>query len=74
MTTITIPKKEYKTLVEAKLRYEYLRRGLEEDLFSAPPTRNVKEVVRVFAGMKKYSKEFLNSLERGLKRSSHFRS
>ena len=72
MPTITIPKQEYKTLVEAKLRYEYLRRGLEDGLFSSPPTRNVKEVIRVFDGTKKYGKEFLQSLEKGLKRSSHF--
>ena len=73
MATITIPKKEYKALVETKLRYEYLRRGLDEKLFSPPPTRSEKEVVRAFEGTKKYSKKFLASIERGAKRSSHFR-
>ena len=75
MTTITIPKREYKTLIEAKLRYDYLRRGFDDkDLFSPPSTQSAKEVIRTFAGTKKYSEEFLKSLEKGLKRSSHFRA
>ena len=73
MTTITISKKEYEKLVEAKLRYDYLRQGIEDDLFCPPPTHNTREVVRQFTGIKKYNKEFLKSLEKGLRRSAHFR-
>lgn len=72
MTTITIPKKEYKELVETKLRYEYVRRALEDGIFSPPPTHSAREVARAFEKTEKYSRKFLGSLEKGLKRSTHF--
>ena len=72
MSTITIPKNEYKKLVEQNMRYEYARSIFHEDIFSPPPTRNVAEVVRTFRGVKKYSAKFLKGLERGLRRSTHF--
>ncbi len=74
MATITIPKKEYQELVEKKLRYEYLRQMLEEDIFSPSPTRNIKEIVSTFKKTKKYNQKFLESLKKGLKRSSYFRT
>ena len=73
MNTITIPKKEYKELVEKKMRYEYARRILKEDIFSPPPSRSAADVARAFRETKKYSEKFLKSLEQGLKRSPHFR-
>jgi phage pi2 protein 07 len=72
MATITIPKKEYQELIEKKFRYEYLRQIIEEDIFSSPPTRSIKEVLKAFKGTKKYSQQFLKSLEKGLSRSSYF--
>ena len=73
MVTVTIPKKQYRDLVDAKLRYEYLRSIIENDLFAPPPTQKVEEIVRAFRDTKQYRKEFLKSLGRGLRRSSHFR-
>ena len=73
MSTVTIPKKEYKELVEKKLRYEYVRHIVEDDIFSPPSVKNIKEIVRSFNHTKKYSQEFLTSLEKGLGRSSYFR-
>jgi len=72
--TITIPKKEYEELVETRLRYDYLRRGIEDDIFSAPPTKSASSVMKSFKAAGKYSKEFLESLEKGLARSSYFKS
>lgn len=73
-STIVIPKKEYQELIEKKSRYEYLRQIIEGDIFSSPPSGNIKEIISVFRMTKKYSKKFLESLEKGMRRSSHFRS
>jgi len=75
MSTITIPKKEYQKLIEKALRYEYLAEIIKEerDIFTPPPTRNIKEVIKSFRATKLYNPSFLKSLERGLKRSSYFR-
>ncbi|MFH1656674.1 MAG: hypothetical protein ABH956_02785 [Candidatus Nealsonbacteria bacterium] len=72
MSNITISKKEYNKLLEKSLRYEYFRKILEEDIFSSPPTNNIKSIIGEFRETKKYNKKFLESLERGLKRSSDF--
>lgn len=74
MSTITISKEKYEGLLEKALRYEYLRSLLEEDIFSSPPTKNARTVIGEFQNTGKYSKRFLESLERGLQRSSYFKS
>lgn len=71
MSTVTIPKKEYNELMEKKLRYEYFRQLMEEDIFSAPPVRNAKEVIAAFKKTGLYTQAFLKSLERSLQRSSY---
>ena len=73
MKTVTIPKKTYEELVEKKLRYDYLRQIMVADVFAPPSIRRTGEVVRQFRATKRYNKKFLESLERGLKRSSYFR-
>lgn len=75
MSTITVPKKEYQKLIEKALRYEYLVKIIKEekDIFAPPPIRNIKEIIKEFRGTKLYSPSFLQSLEKGLKRSSYFR-
>ena len=74
MNTITIPKKEYEELVDAKLHYEYLRQLMKENIFAPPPIRNRKDVLKQFKATKKYNQKFLKSLEGGLKRSSYFKA
>lgn len=74
MATVTISKKEYRDLLDKKLRYEYLRGLLKEDIFSPPPIKNIKVVIKSFRETGRYNQKFLKSLERGLKRSSHFKS
>ena len=74
MSTIAISKTEYRELLDKKLRYEYLRQILEEDIFSPPSTRSVKTIISNFKSVGKYKKSFLNNLEKGLKRSSYFRA
>ncbi|KKT39804.1 MAG: hypothetical protein UW28_C0029G0016 [Parcubacteria group bacterium GW2011_GWA2_44_13] len=74
MVTVTIPKKEYKELVEKKMRYEQLRQIIEGDLFASPSTRSTKEILAGFKATKKYSAKFLESLSKGLRRSSYFKA
>lgn len=74
MSTVTIPQKEYRELVEKRARYEQLREFFEEDIFSPPPTRRIDETIVAFLSTGKYSKKFLESLKKGLERSSYFQS
>ncbi|OHB18490.1 MAG: hypothetical protein A2749_00655 [Parcubacteria group bacterium RIFCSPHIGHO2_01_FULL_45_26] len=73
MASVTISKKEYEELLDNKLRFQYVKQSLNEDFFSPPPTRSIKEVMVAFRATGKYNKLFLQSLEKGLRRSSHFK-
>ncbi len=73
MQTVTISKKEYQELIEKKLRYEYLHHIIEEDIFSPPPTKDVKGIIKAFQKTGLYNRKFIDSLEKGLKRSSYFK-
>lgn len=73
MQTVTISKKEYEELIEKKLRYEYLHRIIEEDIFSPPPTKDIKEIINAFKKSGLYNQKFIDSLEKGLKRSAYFK-
>lgn len=72
MATITIKQKKYRELLEKAMRYDYLRQLLYEDIFSPPPTKDVKKILSEFRTTEKYTSQFLKSLGRGLKRSSYF--
>jgi len=73
MSTITISKKEYGDLIEKKLRYDYMQQLMKENIFSSPPTKNIKEIISDFQKTNRYNKNFIKSLEKGLSRSSYFR-
>jgi len=73
MQTVTITKKEYEELIEKKLRYEYLHQIIENDIFSPPPTKDIKEVINAFKKTGIYNQKFIDSLEKGLKRSPYFK-
>lgn len=76
--TVTIPKKEYKELVAERdflrMRYDYLRNAMKDDIFSPPPTKNASVIIKDFKATGKYNKKFLESLEKGFLRSSYFKS
>ncbi len=74
MENIIISKKRYQELLDKALRYEYLRRIMEEDIFAPPPTKDIEKIIRAFEKTGIYSKEFLRSLKRGLRRSSYFKN
>ncbi len=73
MQTVTISKKEYEELIEKKLRYEYLHQIIESDIFSPPPTKDIKEIIGAFKKTGIYNQEFIDSLKKGLKRSVYFK-
>ena len=73
MPTVTIPKREYQKLLDRTLRFEYLRQIFKEDIFSPPPTRDIKTIIKEFQETGRYNKNFLDSLMKGLKRSSYFK-
>ncbi len=76
MSRVTISKKEYDALLEAKARYEYMRGAFEDvrTVFSPPPTKRTKTIVEAFEKTGTYNKRFLDGLRRGLERSKHVRS
>ena len=73
MATVTIPKKEYDKLIDKALRYEYLRQLMKENVFASPPVRDAKKIIKNFKATGEYNQKFLESLEKGLKRSSYFK-
>lgn len=72
--TITIAKKEYQSLAERALRYDFLVDLVQkkEDIFAPPIVKDTKRVIQDFRATKLYTSAFLKSLEKGLKRSSYF--
>lgn len=72
MATITISQKEYQKLVERAFRYEYIRQIMEGNFFASPPTKNIKKIIESFKKTGRYSQKFLESLGKGLRRSSYF--
>ena len=70
--TITVSKSEYRYLKDIKKKYEVIQQMVSTDLFKEPPTRDVKKVMKDFRASGFYNKDFLNSLEQGLKESSYF--
>jgi len=75
MDTITLPKKQYSALLEKALRYQYIASLLksEASIFSPPPTKSIKEISKGFVSTKLYNKKFIETLEKGLKRSDYFK-
>jgi DNA polymerase III delta prime subunit len=73
MVTVTIPKRKYEELLEKAMRYEYVRHVLKDDIFSSPPTRDKRKILDEFEKSGKYNKKFLESLEKGMSRSSYFK-
>lgn len=63
MSTVTIPKTEYQSLIRQANAYRKIASGFATQVIETPIT----QVVENFRTTKKYSKEFLTDLEDGLK-------
>lgn len=72
MSTVTIPKTQYKKLRERAKAYDSIVAAAREELLSPPPVREVKSIMSAFRTTGKYSEQFLKSVERGLRESPSF--
>jgi len=72
MGSVTISKTEYTALKVRASAYERMLVAAESAFSLNPPVRSKKKIMTAFKATKKYSKEFLNSLNQGLSRSSYF--
>ncbi|MBE2219865.1 MAG: hypothetical protein IAE90_16770 [Ignavibacteria bacterium] len=70
MDTVTISKKEYKKLVSQAKAYEKLAKGFFENVIKDP----IDDVVLDFKKTRKYSSDFIEDLERGLRKSTYIKS
>ncbi|MDO8552844.1 MAG: hypothetical protein Q7S01_04990 [bacterium] len=73
MNTVTITKTQYEGLKRQAEAYRQIISVASTDLFVPPPTRDAKKVISAMRQTKRYSKAFLDSVERGLARSAYFR-
>lgn len=72
MSTITIPKIEYDFLKKRAIAYERVLSVAQDEIFISPPTRNRKIIMRGLRSTRRYSKKFLRSVAKGLRRSAYF--
>lgn len=72
MTTITLPKIEYINLKKRAEAFDKMVANINPSFFFVPVEKSQKKIISEFSATKLYSKEFLKSLEKGLKRSSYF--
>ncbi|MDP2593190.1 MAG: hypothetical protein Q8P52_00870 [bacterium] len=73
MSKVTIPKIEYEFLKKRATAYERVLKVAQDELYVPPPTRSREEVLRAFRGTRRYSRQFLESVAKGLRRSSYFK-
>ena len=72
MNTIVLKTAEYQELKTRADAYDRLVFAVREEIFSPPPTRNRAKIISELKKTKRYNNKFLESLARGLKRSSYF--
>ena len=72
MNMVTITKTKYETLKKQAAAYRKIVSNSGTALFNSPPTRDATKVIAAMKETGRYSKKFLVSLEKGLKRSSYF--
>ncbi|OGZ08059.1 MAG: hypothetical protein A3D65_04630 [Candidatus Lloydbacteria bacterium RIFCSPHIGHO2_02_FULL_50_13] len=74
MKSVTIPQIEYEVLKTRANAYARVVSALENTFTLTPPERSKKKIIAEFKKTKKYNKEFVDALERGLARSSYFKA
>lgn len=72
MSTVTIPKAKYETLKKEAAAYRKIITSAGTNLFKSPPTRDAKKAIAAMKETGRYSKKFLDSVAKGLARSSYF--
>ena len=72
MSTVTIPKTKYESLKREAAAYRKIASAHGTTVFNSPPTRDAKKIIAAMKETGRYSKKFLDSLAKGLARSSYF--
>lgn len=72
MTTVTVSKTKYEALKKQAAAYRKIVSAAGVDLFNSPPTHDAGKVIAAMKETGRYSKRFLDSLAKGLARSSYF--
>lgn len=70
MTTVTIPKDEYRALKRQSAAYQ----KLAARVFETATKDDIAAVMKDFAGTGLYSRAYLVALEKGLRKSSYMRA
>lgn len=74
MATITLNQKEYRELKSRAEAYDRILSAIKiKDIFTPPTTKSRKKIISEFKKTKLYNKKFIDSLEKGLKRSTYFK-
>lgn len=73
MTTITLPRNKYQDLKKKAQAYELILNIIEKDIFSLPPINDSKKIIGEFKKTGLYNEKFIESLKKGLNRSSYFK-
>ncbi len=72
MSTVTISKTEYTTLKRRAEAYDRIVAVATDELFAAPPVRSRRTVMQALKSTRRYNKNFLASIGKGLRRSNYF--
>ena len=72
MSSVTIPKDEYMDLKVRAQAYERMLLAAQSTFSLTPPEKSRKKIISTFKATNKYSKKFIDSLNKGLSRSSYF--
>ena len=71
-SNVTLTKVEFNDLKSRAEAYDQILSLVQKEIAVTPPERSVKKIITEFKKVDQYSKDFLKSLEHGLKRSSYF--
>ncbi len=72
MVTVTLLKVEYLNLKKRAEAFDKIISEINPGLLFVPAEKSRKKIISDFSKTKLYNKEFLKSLNKGLKRSSFF--
>ena len=72
MVTVTLAKTEYQELKKKAENYDRILETVQADFLASPSVRDRKKIIGAFQKTKLYNRQFLSSLQRGLKRSDYF--
>ncbi|HAS84516.1 MAG TPA: hypothetical protein DCS23_00360 [Candidatus Yonathbacteria bacterium] len=70
--TISLSKTEYVDLTSRAKAYDMIVSLVQKEVSFVPPVRSTKKIISELKKTERYSQDFLKSVEKGFKRSTHF--